>query len=267
MTLDAIDELPTLDPFILREHLARRGLRPAPCYFDVSQADLDRMLAFVREDIAPLINITFGSSGDLSSHTQILVNKILSNDLDNDLEPLRLTLRLDENQYSEGMFCWKGFLYYKWLVGDIFGKSIAVSQEIATARTVGRCDPETREQIKSLRLKLGDDIYKICEYVKGTLGAYDAAFKALTVAGDPISFRDFLLTSPARFFELGESLAAIQHIVSFWRYRFPEGARAMLDYYEFHEMLLDFESGIPSLSPAPSGPPAEGRPPARREMA
>jgi hypothetical protein len=247
LTLEAIDELPTLDPFILREHLARRDIRPASCYFDISQADMDNMLAFVRQNIAPLIKITFGATSDLSSYAQILVNKILSSDLDSDLEPLRATLKLDKKQYSEGMFCWKGFLYYKWLVTDIFTRAIAVSREIATARAAGRCDIETREQIRALQHKLGDDVFHACEYIKGSLGAYDTAFQALTLAGDPVIFREFLLASPERFFDLGENLAAIQHIVSFWRYRFPEGSRALLDPYEFHDMLLDFESGIPPI--------------------
>lgn len=246
-TLDAVDELPSLDPFILREHLTRRDLRPASCYFDISQADLENMHGFVRQDIAPLINLCFGQSSDLSPYTEILVGKILSSDLDNDLEPLRVTLKLDKKQYSEGMFCWKGFLYYKWLVNDIFGRSITVSQEIGTARTVGRCDADTREEIKALKLKLGDDIFNACEYIKRSLGVYDTAFKALTQAGDPIAFREFLLSSPQMFFDLGESLAAIQHIISFWRFRFPEGESVRLDPYEFLDMLTDFEASIPDF--------------------
>jgi hypothetical protein len=249
ITLDAIDELPTLDPFILREHLARRDIHPAACYFDISQADMDNMMAFVRQDIAPLINLTFGKTSDHSSYAQILVNKILSSELDSDLEPLRQTLKLDRKQYSEGIFCWKGFLYYKWLVNDIFPKAIAVSQEIGAARPVGRSDSDTREQVRELQRKLGDDVFNACEYIKRSLGVYDSAFRALTEAGDPVGFRDFLLSSPQRFFDLGESLAAVQHIVSFWRYRFPEGARALLDPYEFHDLLLDFESGIPPIEP------------------
>ena len=39
----------------------------------------------------------------------------------------------------------------------------------------------------------------------------------------PKTFRDFLLSAPHMFLELGEKLGAISHIVSFWRYRFPTG--------------------------------------------
>ena len=38
----------------------------------------------------------------------------------------------------------------------------------------------------------------------------------------PKTFRDFLLSAPYMFLELGEKMGAISHIVSFWRYRFPK---------------------------------------------
>lgn len=50
-TLRLIDKLPSLDPFLLREQLRRSGLDPAPCYFSISENDLQRMQAFVRSEI------------------------------------------------------------------------------------------------------------------------------------------------------------------------------------------------------------------------
>ncbi len=243
--LAAIDELPTLDPFILREHLARRGFKPAACYFDISSADLSNMLRFVREALKPLIEITFARGRDPSVRADILVNKILANDSENDLEPLRQVLRLDKAQYSEGLFCWKGFLYYKWLVGDLYDRCQAISEEIAETRLIGPCDHELRSSISQLKTSIIREIAGAADYIRRSLSVYDRAFKALTEAGDPIAFRDFLLSSPAMFLDLGERLAAIQHIVSFWRFRFAEGAKAAISGPEFYDLLVDFEAGLP----------------------
>src|SRR5690349_9443965 len=38
--LEAIDELPSLDPFLLREHMKRRGFDISPTHFDISAPDL-----------------------------------------------------------------------------------------------------------------------------------------------------------------------------------------------------------------------------------
>ncbi|MGZ7227044.1 hypothetical protein ACXWO0_11310, partial [Streptococcus pyogenes] len=59
-TLRLIDELPSLDPFLLREQLRRGGLDPSPCYFSISDSDLERMLAFVRNEIEPLVTLSLG---------------------------------------------------------------------------------------------------------------------------------------------------------------------------------------------------------------
>ena len=49
--LDLLDELPSLDPFLLREHLKRHGFEPARGYFAITDADLTRMFDYVRSEI------------------------------------------------------------------------------------------------------------------------------------------------------------------------------------------------------------------------
>jgi hypothetical protein len=46
------------------------------------------------------------------------------------------------------------------------------------------------------------------------------------------------------FYNLGEQLGAVQHIISFWRYRFPEGDRRLVSHDELMDMLLDFEDSL-----------------------
>ena len=60
-------------------------------------------------------------------------------------------------------------------------------------------------------------------HVNKALGVYDASFQDLVENQTPKTFRDFLLSAPHMFLELGEKLGAISHIVSFWRYRFRQG--------------------------------------------
>ena len=40
--LEAVNELPSLDPFLLREHMKRRGYEISPTHFDISPGDVDR---------------------------------------------------------------------------------------------------------------------------------------------------------------------------------------------------------------------------------
>jgi hypothetical protein len=52
------------------------------------------------------------------------------------------------------------------------------------------------------------------------------------------------LAAPDMFMSLGEQLGAIQHVVSFWRYRFPEGRPALIAPDELMDLFLDFEDSM-----------------------
>jgi hypothetical protein len=76
------------------------------------------------------------------------------------------------------------------------------------------------------------------------LKIYDDAYADLTRNGHPQAFREFLLKAPLLFNELGERLGAIQHIISFWKFRFPQGARTRIEGEELSDILLDFEFSL-----------------------
>ena len=46
------------------------------------------------------------------------------------------------------------------------------------------------------------------------------------------------------FASLGEQLGAIQHIISFWRYRFPAGRPRLIAPEELMDVFLDFEDSM-----------------------
>ncbi len=116
--LRLLSAVPSLDPFLLREHLRNNKIEVAPCYFAISEGDQERMYKFVREEMSKLVALAGGSGSDVSSNR--LVSAMLSNEVDEKLEPLRLTLNLTGNDFREGVFSWRGFLYYKWSMGKFW---------------------------------------------------------------------------------------------------------------------------------------------------
>jgi len=80
-------------------------------------------------------------------------------------------------------------------------------------------------------------------HVNKALAVYDASFRDLVENQSPRKFRDFLLSAPYMFLELGEKLGAISHIVSFWRYRFAPG-NPNIDSEELAAIFQDFSSGF-----------------------
>jgi hypothetical protein len=246
--MEALDELPSLDPFLLREHLARRGFTIGSSYFDISEADVDRMQRFVGDEIGNLIRLAFQGKAGHEENTARLVELLLTNQPDARLEPLRLTLRLEGDAYKEGIFCWKGFLYYKWVLSMLAERIAAVTEQINQLRPNNSCSNEVAAQIGSYKSRLCRDVEESKKGAMITLAVYDGAFDQLTKNSDPASFRDFLLKSPALFVSLGESVGGISHIVSYWEYRFPKGKPPRAAAEEVLEILQEFEGSFVSVA-------------------
>ena len=242
-----LDELPSFDPFLLREQMRRRGLDPAACYFNVSAADTLRMLSFAQAEIQPLVDIAFSSSLGAS---ETLARKLLSNAGDAALEPLRAVLHLDLAQFAEGVFCWKAFLYYKWKLIHLRPGIERVGAEMAAIRPFKRGDPELHEYVGEARANLQRAMAMATRSVSQTLKLYDIAYNGLIKEGDGRGFRDFLLQAPARFSQLGEELASVDHIVSFWQYRFPSARTPTASVEELASIFRDFEAGLRIAAPA-----------------
>ncbi|MFM8819883.1 MAG: hypothetical protein ACKOD3_04980 [Phenylobacterium sp.] len=242
--LSAIDEIPSLDPFLLREHLNRRGIAIASCYFSISEADQARMLDFAAMEINNLIRLTYSSPAEGMNYSSKLVQLLLSTDNSEHLEPLRIALRLEGDDYREGVFSWRGFLYYKWLLGDLWPKLIDVLREIPQIKVVGHRDTEQMIYLNQMRRRIIEMVDLKRREVAEALDVYDRAFADLTKNGKPFAFRNFLLTAPRMFLMLGERIGVISHITSFWRYRFPDPRSLSAPADEILDILTDFEQSI-----------------------
>lgn len=240
--LEIMNELPSFDPFLMREHLRRRKVDVAPCYFAISQADIARMRGFVADEVAQLIALAFG---DLEvSDGGRLVDTLLSSRVDERLEPLRVTFGLDPERFREGVFSWRGFLYYKWCLADLRGRVNRALDEISSLKVTQPCPRDSLDYIRSAQDRIRRAVARGYRQVAAAIGVYDDAFRDLTENGEPRAFRAFLVRAPSMFMALGETVGAMSHIASFWRYRFPEGAQLEADGPDAHDLLRDFELSL-----------------------
>lgn len=246
--LEAIDELPSLDPFLLREHLKRRGFEISPSHFEISPPDLARMQRFVGSEITKLIELAYRDiTGAMEANTSRLVEALLSVKTDSRLEPLRLTLRLEPENYKEGIFAWKGFLYYKWVLNSLWPNLKEVFADLSKIRVIGPIDRETAIELEGTKARLRTKMERQVKTVMGHLNVYDQTFAQLTGQGNAIAFRDFLLKSPELFLSLGEGCGLISHIATYWRYQFVPGKPLHADALQLLDILQDFEASLGTI--------------------
>ncbi|MEJ1967206.1 MAG: hypothetical protein WDN03_01005 [Rhizomicrobium sp.] len=254
--LRVLNSLPSLDPFLLREHLRSHRIECADCYFEISRADQQRMYDFVTGEIGRLIQLATGHAQGEDGSTGRLVSAMLSSEINERLEPLRLTLGMSAGEFREGVFSWRGFLYYKWCMERLWPEIVAVLREARTVRPVGAIDGETRTFLADSQRAIVEEVRDGGRAVRRILGVYDAAYDDLVRNDAPRTFRDFLMSAPRLFLELGEKTGAISHIVSFWRYRFPARSRLAVDSAELVNIFQDFRasfSAVPQARKAQAG--------------
>jgi hypothetical protein len=247
--LALIDNIPSLDPFLLREHLRCNEIVPHAQYFEISDADQKRMFDFAAQEIRRLTDMA-GGGGGTGEATGRMVNALLSSEVDEKLEPLRATLQLGDAEFREGVFSWRGFLYYKWCLLEFWPALIKSLRQLKVIYPMGPVDTEQKAYITAARQTIIRGAKVGSDDIRNILSVYDHAYESLISKSDAKGFRDFLLSAPSMFLEIGEKMGALSHITSFWRYRFPDGAPKMVDAEELTAILQDFSKGFVTETPA-----------------
>lgn len=240
--LRLLNAIPSLDPFLLREHLRANNIEVAPCYFAISAGDQERMHQFVSKELSQLVKLANGNNDDGS--TGRMVTAMLSGQVNEKLEPLRMTLGLSDQDFREGAFGWRGLLYYKWATQDFWPGVMGVLREIKEIIPQGAISERQRAFLMNTKRTIIEMVRDNNQHISKVLDIYDESFTELVASNSPNTFRGFLLSASSMFLDLGEKMGAVSHIVSFWRYRFPKGQPVLIDAEELSIIFQDFASGF-----------------------
>jgi hypothetical protein len=243
--LELLDKLPSLDPFLLRELLDRNGFKPDSSYFAINGADQERMADYSSAEIRKLTLMVTGKGSDVhDASTARMTKALLANEVNELLEPLRATLNLDASQFGEGIYSWRGFLYYKWGLQELWPQLIAVLKSMKGLRPRGNARTEEQHYLKNITDTIILGVKNSNRSVRRIIAIYDDAYAGLVEQKNPKQFREFLLTAPSLFAELGEKMGVMSHIVSFWQYRFPAGLYKAPDVEDLVIIFQDFAQSI-----------------------
>lgn len=241
--LQALDELPSLDPFLVREQLKRRRPAVAADYFVLSEADLEAMRSFVSGELGGLVRLACGSDR-VTAETERLVDAILSGEQDLRLEALRGALHLAENEYGEGLFCWRGLLYYKWSLQQVLPLLEDMTGELGGIRLIGPRSQAALDQLHELKNRVLSGFARRTSQVGEALGEYDQAFALLRDQIDPAAFSRFLISAPGVFRALGEDIGLLSHAATYWRFRFPDHEPLLATPDDLIDILEEFARAL-----------------------
>jgi len=237
--LKRVNALPSLDPFLLREHLRLHNIEVADCFFPFSEGDRHRMQKFAEQELSRLVLLAGGQS-DISS----FVNAMLSSQLNEKLAPLRETLELSGDDFRQGVFSWRGFIYYKWSTLDFWPGVMKVLRDLNSFEPVGAVTPDQKAFFMGARRTVIQGVRDNSDAVTKALEVYEHAYSDLVANQSPRAFRDFLLSAHYMFHDLGEKLGAVSHIVSLWNHRFAPAVRGSVTADDLSAIFMDFMGGF-----------------------
>ena len=144
----------------------------------------------------------------------------MSGRVDDGLEHLRMAINLPEEDFADGIFAWRGFLYYKWTHGNISKRMVPVMNSILNLKPFGLVSESKKKYLKNSKIGLRKNIIDTIIEIRNTLSIYDESYKSLVIGNNPIIFRDFLISAPSLFIKLGHQLGMMNYICNFWNFRF-----------------------------------------------
>ena len=122
--IQIFDQLPSLDPFLLKDRLLAEGMNPHPAYFELSQEEWSRIREHVMARFRPIVEFAYGGLDASRAQARLrqLIEKLWdAKDMDT-LCPIIQAMELDRSEAPSALHAWKGVIYYDYRLKSLEDK-------------------------------------------------------------------------------------------------------------------------------------------------
>ena len=221
--LGLIDQLPTLDPFLLYALLKSSGVEVCHVYFQLTEVDRTAIQQEMAQAFTPLVLLCFPAGGYDDRAAATFIDKILNFEESPEIDSLRAAFKLGPELFSAALFAWRGLIYYKWktqrLDADL-DAALAKMTALKLAVSGQAADRAERARAKIIKMAAA-----AAARVREINVRYDSAFADFVQERQADRFRQFLINAPSLFLICGQSMAIVEHIINFVETRPPPAPR------------------------------------------
>ncbi|MBI1775221.1 MAG: hypothetical protein HYR63_07740 [Proteobacteria bacterium] len=215
--IKVLEQMPSLDPFLLRDKLTLERITTSHRYFNLSEEEWNNIRGHIREKF--FLMCQFATDGRATADkVDLLVDKIWDGRDLQALAPMLAAFNLPPDQAPELFYSWKGISFFNYEFTKNTANVRAFSHWLNTTtprgaadRTMGQEIDRDRDAIKAkLRVALSETISTLNEFNN----SFDLLFKKRETAKN---FVDFMGSSRKHFWRLGNHLNGIYHAVSLFK--------------------------------------------------
>jgi hypothetical protein len=240
--LDLIDDLPTLDPFLLYALLRSNDILVSQVYFQLTEADRESIRQEMAAAFSPLVHLCFPDGRFEAERVKIFLDKILNFADGEEIDALRAAFQLEKEPFAMAMFAWRGLIYYKWKSEMLAAGLDGILAKFARIRVLESREPANMRMLEMARAKILNIAGTAAGKVRHTIALYDSVFDNFVQERQAEKFRQFLIGAPDLFTSCGQSVAIVEHIINFFNHRTDAVRESLFAASDFADMMSELET-------------------------
>ncbi|MDF1793882.1 MAG: hypothetical protein P1U88_18365 [Thalassobaculaceae bacterium] len=239
--IELIEELPSLDPFLLRDRLETDGIDAPDAFFEISETEFQEIKKYILTKFKPITTrVVDPNSSKASEITEQFIMKLWEGKDLAYLSPITQVFRIDPDQASEIYYSWKGVTYYEFqykrgqrtLLG--FADWLHTKGAVPSHYVKGAVREELEAKVRKVTTAFARHLKNSSEILR----IYNQAYEDLFVrGGDAKPFIEFLKDSSSLFWDIAASISAMNHGVAVWRQHTAKSADGKLTADDLTKLL------------------------------
>ena len=217
LVLGVLQDLPSFDPFLIKDRIDQLGIEVDPRYFTISDDEWRQVRDHLRERLEPWVTIAYGRQCPSFSKSDLVIDRIWLAKDESHFFPLKKLLRLSAKDCGPLLDAWKGIAYFHFRYDQQLPRIRGLAEWLGTAATMvdgSSCLSygELQDIVKPLRSQ-----YRRCwGEAMAVFDEYNQACQKVYRYRDPGDFIHFLHQANHHFWTLGRHLSRLYDAVDIW---------------------------------------------------
>ena len=251
LKLRMIDNIPSLAPFLLKTAFEGEQIYINPAYLAINRSEEESIKQVISEKVRPIIDKVVGTNEkDGVGFSQRFINAIW--DPTNPKPALFIeAFKIDTSDVADVFSAWKGESFYQYQFGRNRVQIAEIlkwfKSDLSTPIDI-RENKHFAEQQNMYKAAINAKILNVISNINQIFRDFDGCYEKFVGEGDPIPFRNFLMTLSRRYWILGYCCTSLVHCRNIFERSIEEGARRQLKFEQMNEMLTRMDASLSSKS-------------------
>lgn len=238
--INLLEELPSLDPFLVKDKLEIGGISADEIYFEISESEWKAIQAHVAEKLKPIVAFAFpGAKDQEKGRAQQLLKKLWNTKDIEALMPIMDAFNLPREEARKIFSAWKGIMYYDYEYNRSLPKwreNIEWMQH--NAKPTDTVDSQRRIMLHELLTTVRSHYKESWQELQDVFDAYEDAYEKLFILREESTpFIEFMRNAVKTYWMLGSRISAINHCSIVWDILTSDSFKRRIKYDQLYNLF------------------------------